>query len=300
MLVVYGGLLGLTYFGLTSVPTGFIPSQDKGYLLVNIQLPDSSSLGRTVEVAQKVEKIAHEIPGVEHTMSIPGQSFVLNAVSSNFGSMFVILEPFHDRHGAELSADAIAMKLRRRVYQEVQEAQVAVFGAPPVDGLGNAGGFKLMVEDRGDTGLDILQAQADALAEKANAQPGLVGVINTFRADAPQLYVDVDRTKCKMMGVQLSDVFNTLQYYLGGYYVNDFNRFGRTWQVNVQAEAPYRLTAAGVKQLKVRNNNRRDDPPGHGGRDRRLDRPDPADRATTCTRPRESTARGCRTPAAGR
>ncbi len=151
-------------------------------------------------------------------------------------------------------ADAIAAKLRARFYAEVQEAQVAVFGAPPVDGLGNAGGFKMMIEDRSDQGLDRLQGQADALAQAANEQRGLVGVINTFRADAPQLYVDVDRTKCKMAGVPLSEVFNTLQYYLGGYYVNDFNQFGRTWQVNVQAEAPYRLTAAGVKQLKVRDN----------------------------------------------
>jgi multidrug efflux pump subunit AcrB len=167
--------------------------------------------------------------------------------------MFVILKPFHDRHGPALSADGIAMQLRKRFYEEVQEAQVAVFGAPPVDGLGNAGGFKLMVQDIGDAGLDVLQGQADHLAEVANAQPGIVGVINTFRADAPQMYVDVDRTKCKMMGVPLSSVFNTLQYNLGGYYVNDFNQFGRTWQVNVQAEAPYRLTAAGVRQLKVRN-----------------------------------------------
>ncbi len=130
---------------------------------------------------------------------------------------------------------------------------MAVFGAPPVDGLGNAGGFKLMVEDRGDVPVDVLQGQADNLTEQANQQPGLVGVVNMFRADTPQLYVDINRTKCKMMGVPLTDVFNTLQYYLGGYYVNDFNRFGRTWQVNVQAEAPYRMTAAGVKQLRVRN-----------------------------------------------
>jgi multidrug efflux pump subunit AcrB len=253
VLVAYVGLGGLTYLGLTRVPTGFIPSQDKGYLLVNMQLPDSASLERTVEVADKVEKIAQQIAGVGHTLSVPGQSFVLNAVSSNFASMFVILEPFHDRHDPRLSADAVGAQLRRRLYDEVQEAQVAVFGAPPVDGLGNAGGFKLMVEDRGEVGLAMLQGQADNLAEQANAQPGLVGVMNTFRADAPQLYVDVNRSKCKMMGVPLSDVFNTLQYYLGGYYVNDFNRFGRTWQVNVQAESPYRLTAAGVGQLKVRN-----------------------------------------------
>ncbi len=254
VLIVYGGLLGLTYLGFTRVPIGFIPIQDKGYVLANIQLPDSASLERTMEVAKKLEKIAHEIPGVAHTVSIPGQSFVLNAVSSNFGSMFIILEPFHDRHGAAMSADGVLAQLRRRCYEEIQEAQVAIFPAPPVDGLGNAGGFKLMLEDRGDLGLDVLQGQGDLLAARANEQPGLVGVMNTFRADAPQLYVDIDRSKVKMMGVELSDVFATLQYYLGGYYVNDFNRFGRTWQVNVQAEAPYRMTAAGVRQLRVRNN----------------------------------------------
>ncbi len=253
VLLIYVGLIGLTYLGFTRVPSGFIPEQDKGYLVVNIQLPDSSSLERTMDVTSRIEKIAHEIEGVEHTVSIPGQSFVLNANSSNFSSMFVVLAPFHDRHGEETSANAVAAQLRRRLFAEIEEAIVAVFGAPPVDGLGNSGGFKLMVEDRGDKPLDVLQGQADNLVEQANRQPGIVGVINTFRADTPQLYVDVNRTKCKMMGVALNDVFNTLQYYLGGYYVNDFNQFGRTWQVNVQAEAPYRMTAAGVKQLRVRN-----------------------------------------------
>jgi len=252
VLVLYGGLLALTYFGLTRMPTGFIPPQDKGYLIVNIQLPDSASLERTVAVASKIETIAKEIPGVAHTVSIPGMSFVMNANSSNFGSMFIVLKDFHERHGAEQSGDAIAQILRGRFYREIQEAQVAVFGAPAVDGLGNAGGFKYMVMDKGDLGLDILQGQADTLAEQGNARPGLVGLINTFRADTPQLFVDVNRTKCKMMGVPLSDVFNALQYYLGGFYVNDFNLYGRTWQVNVQAESPYRMTAAAVKQLRVR------------------------------------------------
>ncbi len=253
VLIIYVGLLGLTYLGFMRVPSGFIPEQDKGYLVVNIQLPDSSSLERTMAVTERVEKIAHQIEGVAHTVSIPGQSFVLNANSSNFASMFVVLEPFHDRHGAATSAPAVAQQLRRLAYAEIQEAMVAVFGAPPVDGLGNSGGFKLMVEASGDASLDELQGQADNLAEQANAQPGIVGVINTFRADTPQLYVDINRSKCKMMGVALNDVFNTLQYYLGGYYVNDFNEFGRTWQVNVQAEAPYRMTVDGVKQLRVRN-----------------------------------------------
>jgi multidrug efflux pump len=253
VLLIYVGLIGLTGFGFTRVPTGFIPAQDKGYLLVNIQLPDSASLERTAEVVDRVEKIAHETPGVTDTVGIPGQSFVLNAVSSNYGSMFVILAPFDERRALSLNGDSIAAQLRSRMQREVPEARVIVFGAPAVRGLGNAGGFKLMLEATGDADFDALQAQADNLASKGNQQPGLVGLFNGFRARTPQLYVDVDRVKAKTMEVGLTDVFDALQVYLGGYYVNDFNRFGRTWQVNLQADAPFRVDAQTVKQLKVRN-----------------------------------------------
>jgi multidrug efflux pump len=253
VLLVYVGLIGLTGFGFTRVPAGFVPSQDKGYLLANIQLPDSASLERTVEVTAAVEKIALETPGVTHTVGIPGQSFVLNANSPNYGSLFVILAPFDERRDPALSGEAIAQRLRERLQREVPEARVLVFGAPAVRGLGNAGGFKLMLEATGDVNYDALQAQADNLAARGNRQPGLVGLFNGFRARTPQLYVDVDRTKVKTMGVQLTDVFDALQAYLGSYYVNDFNRFGRTWQVNVQADAPFRVDAETVRQLKVRN-----------------------------------------------
>ncbi|NLX15071.1 MAG: efflux RND transporter permease subunit [Phycisphaerales bacterium] len=253
-LLVFVGLLYATYYGLITVPTGFVPSQDKGYLLVNVQLPDSASLERTQEVMARVDRMARGLkPGVAHTLTIAGQSFLMNANGSNFGSMFVILDSFEERHDANLYADIIAAKLRRMYYQEVQEAAVAVFGAPPVDGLGNAGGFKIMVEDRGDNGLEMLQGQAENLAAKANAQPGLVGVFTLFRANTPQLYVDIDRTKCKNMGVALNSVFNTLQANLGSYYVNDFNQFGRTWQVNVQADSAFRGHPEDVRRLQVRN-----------------------------------------------
>jgi multidrug efflux pump len=253
VLLIYVGLIGLTGVGFARVPGGFVPSQDKGYLLVNIQLPDSASLERTLEVTRSVEQIALETPGVDHTASIPGQSFVLNAVSSNYGSMFVNLKPFHERRGGELSGEAIIARLRERYQREIPEAQVLVFGPPAVSGLGNAGGFKLMIEATGDADFDALQAQADNLAAKGNQQNGLVGLFNGFRARTPQLYVDIDRTKVKTMGVELTDVFAALQAYLGSYYVNDFNRFGRTWQVNVQADAAFRADAQTVKQLKVRN-----------------------------------------------
>jgi multidrug efflux pump subunit AcrB len=253
VLVVYGGLLGLTWFGFTRIPVGFIPMQDQGYLVVDFQLPDSAALERTVAVAKQLECIAHDIDGVAHTVAVPGQSFVLNSFSSNFGGMFIVLKPFEERKGAKLSADAIMVQLQQRYYKEIEEARVSVFGAPPVQGLGNTGGFKLMIEDRGSLGLEKLQGQADNLAERASKFDGFIGVFNTLRSDTPQLFADIDRVKCKTMRVPLTEVNSALQVFLGGYYVNDFNRFGRTWQVNVQSEASFRVTADKVKLLKVRN-----------------------------------------------
>ena len=285
VLLVYGGLLYLTYVGFTSVPTGFIPSQDKGYLIVDVRLPDSASLERTQAVMAQVDKIArgegdaatghgaserggkHDsgehstgehgaqggIPGIAHTIVISGQSMVQNAIGSNYGTIYVVLDEFHNRHGSEMGADSIAAKLRAACYREVQEAQVAVFGAPPVDGLGSAGGFKVMVRDVAALGLDPLQEAADTLAASGNEQPGLVGLFSAFRSQTPQMYVDIDRERCKAMGVPLSEVFLTLQLYLGGYYTNDFNQFGRTWQVNLQGDPKFRLSPEQVRQLKVRN-----------------------------------------------
>ncbi len=253
VLLVYAGLVGLTGLGFSRIPSGFIPMQDKGYLVTNVQLPDSASLERTLEVNDKVEKIALETPGVAHTLCLPGMSYVLNANSSNYSNVFIIFKPFHERRDPALSGDAIAARIRARLASEVPEARVLVFGAPPISGLGTSAGFKLMVEATGDVNFDALQARADDLAAKGNEQPGLVGLFDGFRARTPQLYVDIDREKAKSMGVPLTDVFDVLQAYLGSYYVNDFNRFGRTWQVNVQADAPFRTDAETIKQLKVRN-----------------------------------------------
>jgi multidrug efflux pump len=286
VLLVYAGLLYLTYFGFTRVPTGFIPPQDKGYLLVDVRLPDSASLERTQAVMDQIVQIAqgknpgesHDghhaesqhaegqhgenqhseeggIHGIAHTIAISGQSFVLNAIGSNYGSIYVILDDFHHRHGPGMSADDVAAKLRAACYREVQEASVAVFGAPAVDGLGNASGFKIMVRDVGDLGLDALQEAADDLATKGNEQPGLLGLYSAFRARSPQMFVDVDRERCKAMGVPLDEVFMTLQLYLGGYYTNDFNQFGRTWQVNLQGDPAFRLIPEQVQKLKVRNSS---------------------------------------------
>jgi multidrug efflux pump subunit AcrB len=253
VLILYVGLIGLTYWGFTKIPGGFIPSQDKGYLIVNVQLPDSASLERTVAVMDRIREIVEKTPGVAHTIDIPGQSFVMNGVSSNFGTTFIVLDPFHRRRAPELYSDAIAETLRQKLFSEIEQAQLLVFGAPAVEGLGNAGGFKLMLEVTGNIDLVSLESQTNNFSEKGGKLPGFIGLFSSFRAATPQLFVDVDRVKCKTMKVELNDVFDTLQAFLGGYYVNDFNRFGRTWQVNVQADAPYRIHADKVKQFRVRN-----------------------------------------------
>jgi multidrug efflux pump len=252
VLVVYAGLLYLTYWGFLQVPGGFIPTQDKGYLLVNVQLPDAAALERTQDVMRRVDDLLRETHGVGHTVGISGQSFVLGANGPNCGSLFVVLEDFEHRHDPALHAERLAGRLRQHLGREIQDAAIGVFGAPPVDGLGNAGGFKLMLQDRGDQGLPALQAQAEHLAERMRQVPGYA-LFTMFRASTPQLFVDIDRAKAKTLGVPLADVFDTLQVFLGSKYVNDFNRFGRTWQVILQAEAAFRARPEDVARLQVRN-----------------------------------------------
>ena len=254
VLVVYVGLLGLTGFGFTRVPTGFIPMQDKGYLVTNIQLPDSASLERTLEVTDAVEKIALETPGVAHTLGHPGQSFVLNAISSNFGSMFVILKPFHERRDPALSGDAIAAQLRA--------ALCAGDPGGPRAGLRGAAGRRagqrrrLQADGRGQR----RRRTSTPCRPRRTTWPPRATSSRAWSAcstaSAPTRRSSTwtsTATKVKIDGRAAHDVFDTLQVYLGSYYVNDFNRFGRTWQVNVQADAPFRMDAETVKQLKVRN-----------------------------------------------
>jgi multidrug efflux pump subunit AcrB len=255
VLAVYGGLLALTYYGFTHTPAGFIPTQDRGYLLVNVQLPDAASVERTQRVMQKVEQVALKTPGVRHTVALAGQSLVLNANAPNFGSMFVMLDEFHRREEPELSGDAIRAALQERFRQEVDDARVNVFGAPAVEGLSTAGGFKMVIEDRGDTGMTDLQDVAEGVVARGNATPGLEGLFTSFRANTPWLYLDIDRTSARLHGVSMKEVFDTLQNNLGSLYVNDFNRFGRTWQVNVQADAPHRGRLDSLKQIKFRNDS---------------------------------------------
>jgi multidrug efflux pump len=254
VLVAYGGLLILTYWQFNHAPTGFVPQQDKGYLLLNVQLPDSASVERTQRVMARIEALARETPGVEHTVGVSGQSLLLNANAPNLGSLYIMLKEFSHRRGPNMTGDAIAAELTERCQREVRGAIVSAFGAPPIDGLGTTGGFKLIVEDRGNLGFADLQRVSDRIVERGNKTPGLQGLFNSSRANTPWLYLDIDRTKCVALGIPVSELFNTLQVYLGSYYVNNFNEFGRSWQVNIQADQSFRGDARDIRQLQVRSN----------------------------------------------
>jgi hydrophobe/amphiphile efflux-1 (HAE1) family protein len=253
VLLIYGGLLFLTYHEFTNTPTGFVPQQDKGYVLLNIQLPDSASVERTQRAMSKIEELAHTIPGVQHTVGISGQSLILNANAPNLGSMYVILDPFNKRTSSDQTADAISKIIQDRCRTEVRGATVTPFGAPPVEGLGTTGGFKMIIEDRGNLGLGDLQRVSEGVTSTGNKTPGLEGLFNSSRFDTPWVYLEIDRTKCVALGVTLDEVFNTLQYNIGSYYVNNFNEFGRNWQVNIQADPKYRDRVRDIKKLQVRN-----------------------------------------------
>jgi multidrug efflux pump len=253
-LVAYGGLLVITYWQFNRAPTGFVPQQDKGYLLLNVQLPDSASVERTARVMARIERVAHDTPGVEHTVGVAGQSLILNANAPNLASMYVILKPFEDRRGSGLSADEIANDLQARCKAQVRGAIVTTFGAPPIDGLGTTGGIKMIVEDRGNEGPGQLQRYSQEIVARGNRTEGLTNMFNSSGASTPWLFLDIDRVKCESLGVSIADLFSTLQVYFGSYYVNNFNEFGRTWQVNVQADPRFRGQVPDVRRLQVRNN----------------------------------------------
>lgn len=253
VLVLYAGLVGATWWSFNKAPKGFIPAQDKGYVLVNVQLPDSASLQRTQETMLHIERIAGKIPGVAHTVAITGNSILMNANAPNFGAMYVMLDDFQHRVKEGLSSEVISARLQSAFDEQIGEGLVNVFGAPPVDGLGTAGGFKIVVEDRADMGADVLQGVAEKIVESGNGAPGLRELFASARANTPWLYLDIDRAAARRLGLNMADVFNTLQVYFGSLYVNDFNRFGRTWQVNVQAAANFRDQIDDLNRLKIRN-----------------------------------------------
>jgi multidrug efflux pump len=327
VLVLYGGLLALTWYTSATLPSGYIPNQDQGRFYIAVQLPDAASLERTQRVVDRITEVVMKYSGVRHTTGVAGMSFTLNANGSNFANFFVTLDEFDKRRDPYMHAFAVTDRVKDVLAKEVPEALTSLFTPPPVSGLGSASGFKIIIEDRGDLGLDELQRQverlmaagngghfrftaesfaglraeeppvpapvlerlqslrdkdyltkdlftaavADALREtgvgdgkerqrlqaavlaKADNPKVVKSLFSVFRANTPQLYVDLNRDQCQTMGVDPADVFSTLQIYLGSYYVNDFNRFGRTWQVVAQAGGEFRDDLEKIKLLKVRN-----------------------------------------------
>ena len=252
-LVVYAGLIVLTWLGFSSTPTGFVPQQDKQYLVAFAQLPDAASLDRTEDVIKRMSDIALKQPGVESAVAFPGLSINGFTNSPNSGIVFVTLKPFDERKAASESAGAIAGALNGK-YASIQEAYMAIFPPPPVQGLGTIGGFRLQIEDRGNLGYDELYKETMNVIAKSRSVPELAALFTSYTVNVPQVDAAIDREKAKTHGVAISDIFDTLQVYLGSLYANDFNRFGRTYQVNVQAEQQFRQDAEQIGQLKVRNN----------------------------------------------
>ncbi len=252
VLLVYGGCVWLAAVTFKAVPTGFIPLQDMGYMICVIQLPDGSSFERTDAVVQKVDKLAQSIPGVAHTFAISGYSSVLQANQPNVGAAFLVLDKFDKRHDPELKGEKLLATIRQK-FAEVQEARVIVLPPPPLRGLGSAGGFRIQVQDLNNAGLESLQAASTRLLEAMQKDPQLTSLITGFRANVPQYNIRIDRAQAKTMDVSLSDINEALQVYLGSIYVNDFNIFGRTYQVMAQADPLYRVNPEDINRLKTRN-----------------------------------------------
>jgi multidrug efflux pump len=254
MMGVYVVLLGATALLFDRVPDGFVPTQDKQYLIGFAQLPEGATLDRTEDVMRRMGEIMAKQPGVENAVGFPGLSINGFTNSSNSGIVFAALKPFEQRKTAALSGGAIAGSLNQQ-FASIQDAFIVIFPPPPVQGLGTTGGFKLYLEDRASLGYEALDRATKAFLTKAYQTPELAGMFSTYQVNVPQLYADVDRTRARQLGVPVTEVFDTMQIYLGSLYVNDFNRFGRTYSVRVQADAPYRAHAEDIGLLKVRSNS---------------------------------------------
>ena len=252
MLAVYLVLVGVTALLFKAVPGGFVPAQDKQYLIGFAQLPDGATLDRTEDVMRRMSAIALKQPGVANAVAFPGLSINGFTNSSNSGIVFTPLKSFEERGKANLPAGLIAQQLNQQ-FAQIEDAFVVIFPPPPVQGLGTTGGFKLQLQDRASLGYEAMDGAVKAFMAKAYATPELAGMFSSYQVNVPQLYADIDRTKARQLGVPVTEVFDTLQIYLGSLYVNDFNQFGRTYTVRVQADAAYRARAEDVGALKVRS-----------------------------------------------
>ena len=251
-LVCFVLLVGAAFWAFGRLPTGFVPVEDQGYAFVIIQLPDAASVERTSAVVEELNRRFATMEGIQNYVGIVGFSLVDMAPSSNMATMWIVFDPWSKRTAKGLTQDALVGQMWQS-FADIQEARIFAFPPPAIRGLGFAGGFLMELQDRGGVGLEVLQQVAGDVIQSANSQSQLKEVYTTFRANVPQLYADVDRTQAKTLDIPLSNIFDTLQAYLGSVYVNDFNKFGRTYQVKVQADASFRNSAEDIRRLEVRN-----------------------------------------------
>jgi hydrophobe/amphiphile efflux-1 (HAE1) family protein len=253
MLAIYLVVIGLGLSAFRATPSGFIPQVDRGYIIVVVQLPPGASLARTDAVQQRVLDIASKVPGVAHAVNIVGFSGATFTNAPNAGALFLVLDDFEKRgHDPRQSAAGIQQELFRRL-STIEEAFIIPVLPPPVMGIGTAGGFRMMIEDRAGHGSEALLAATGSLVARAAQTPGIAGAFSLFETSTPQVYLNIDRTKAQLLGVNVQDVFNALQIYIGSSYVNDFNLFGRTFRVTAQALDKDRQHVSDVLKIRVRN-----------------------------------------------
>jgi HAE1 family hydrophobic/amphiphilic exporter-1 len=252
MLLLALGLAGLTGWQFTSLPSGFLPTEDQGYIMVHVQLPNGASQERTEEVLDQIDGILKETKGVADWVVLGGFSLIDSTNASNAAAIWVTMDPWEERTDPSLKQEAILANLQGQ-FHRIQDSIIYGFFPPSIPGLGVAGGFQMQIEDRGGVGLEVLDVMVREIIQDGNAQTQLAGLNTTYRVDVPQLFAEVDRTKAKTLGIPLTEVFGTLQAYLGSAYVNDFNKFGRTWQVKVQADHQFRIEPRDIRLLDVRN-----------------------------------------------
>ncbi|OQK17337.1 hypothetical protein AU255_05495 [Methyloprofundus sedimenti] len=252
MMLLALGIAVISGWQFGQIPAAFLPVEDQGYVITAVQLPDAASKQRTEEVLKKINIILKETPGIQDWISLGGFSAIDGTNASNAATIYVVMNPWDERTAENETQAAILQHLNSK-FRQIQEAIVVTFIPPAIPGLGVSGGFQMQIQDKANVGLDELQRITTKMISDSRSQSGLAGVNSTFRASVPQIFAEVDRTKAKTLKIPLDDVFNTLQAYLGSAYVNDFNRFGRTWQVKVQADAEFRLKAEDIRQLEVRN-----------------------------------------------
>ena len=244
-------LVAATFGMFASLPTAFVPEEDQGYFFVNIQLPDAASLERTTKVVDQVEAVLKDTPGVRDILTFGGLSILNNTVSSNVTTLIPVLTPWDERNSTELHASNLSRAVQTRL-RTIPNAVIATFNPPAISGLGNAGGFQFQLQDRGGGNIQGLVAVSDEVLAAASKQPVLNPPFTLFRANVPQLALELDRTKAKILGIPLSEVFSSVQTYLGSFYVNDFNKFGRTFKVMTQADSQFRTNSEDIKRIQVR------------------------------------------------